>query len=49
LGASPKNGISLEGIIIFLEKISAKTPYPELLRSIPGTGIDVEDFGLHAS
>jgi hypothetical protein len=35
LGASPKNGISLEGIIIFLEKISAKTPNPELLRSIP--------------
>jgi hypothetical protein len=34
-GASPKNGISLEGIIIFLEKISAKTPNPELLRSIP--------------
>jgi hypothetical protein len=36
LGASPKNGISLEGIIIFLKKISAKTPNPELLRSIPG-------------
>jgi hypothetical protein len=35
LGASPKNRISLEGIIIFLEKISAKTPNPELLRSIP--------------
>jgi hypothetical protein len=35
LGASPKNGISLEGIIIFLEKILAKTPNPELLRSIP--------------
>jgi hypothetical protein len=35
LGASPKKGISLEGIIIFLEKISAKTPNPELLRSIP--------------
>jgi hypothetical protein len=31
LGAWPKNGISLEGIIIFLEKISAKTPNPELL------------------
>jgi hypothetical protein len=31
-GASPKNGISLEGIIIFLEKISAKTPNPDLLR-----------------
>jgi hypothetical protein len=35
LGASPKNGISLEGIIMFLEKILAKTPNPELLRSIP--------------
>jgi hypothetical protein len=34
-GASPKNGISLEGIIIFLEKILAKTPHPKLLRSIP--------------
>jgi uncharacterized protein YvpB len=34
LGASPKNGISLEGIIIFLEKISAKTPNPELLREV---------------
>jgi hypothetical protein len=34
-GASPNNGISVEGIIIFLEKISAKTPNPELLRSIP--------------
>jgi hypothetical protein len=31
-----KNGISLEGIIIFLEKILAKTPNPELLQSIPG-------------
>jgi hypothetical protein len=30
-GASPKNGISLEGIIIFLEKILAKTPNPKLL------------------
>jgi hypothetical protein len=29
-GASPKNGISLEGISIFLEKILAKTPNPEL-------------------
>jgi hypothetical protein len=28
LGASPKNGISLEGITIFLEKILAKTPNP---------------------
>jgi hypothetical protein len=28
-----KNGISFEGITIFLEKISAKTPNPELLRS----------------
>jgi hypothetical protein len=27
-GALPKNGISLEGIIIFLEKILAKTPNP---------------------
>jgi hypothetical protein len=35
-GALPKNGISLEGIIIFLEKISAKTPNPELLQSISG-------------
>jgi hypothetical protein len=35
LGASPKNGISLEGIILFLEKILAKTPNPELLQSIP--------------
>jgi hypothetical protein len=34
-GALPKNGISLEGIIIFLEKILAKTPNPELLQSIP--------------
>jgi hypothetical protein len=31
----PKNGISLEGIIIFLEKILAKTPNPKLLWSIP--------------
>jgi hypothetical protein len=30
-GASPKSGISLEGIRIFLEKILAKTPNPELL------------------
>jgi hypothetical protein len=37
LEASPKNGISLEGIIIFLEKILAKTPNPELLRSIPAS------------
>jgi hypothetical protein len=36
LRASPKNGISFEGITIFLEKISAKTRNPELLRSIPG-------------
>ncbi len=34
-GALPKNGISLEEIIIFLEKISAKTPNPKLLWSIP--------------
>ncbi len=31
-GASRKNGISFEGITIFLEKISAKTPNPELLK-----------------
>jgi hypothetical protein len=42
LGASQKNGISLEGIIIFLEKILAKTPNPELLRSIPVGGENTE-------
>jgi hypothetical protein len=35
LGALPKTEISLEVIIIFLEIILAKTPNPELLRSIP--------------
>jgi hypothetical protein len=35
LGASPKNGISFEGITIFLEKLLAKTPNPKLLQSIP--------------
>jgi hypothetical protein len=34
-GALPKNGIFLEGIIIFLEKILAKTQNPKLLGSIP--------------
>jgi hypothetical protein len=35
LGVLPKNGISFEGITIFLEKILAKTPNPEVLQSIP--------------
>jgi hypothetical protein len=35
-GASPKDGISREGITIFLEKILAKTPNPKLLQSVPG-------------
>jgi hypothetical protein len=32
-----KWSLSFEGIIIFLEKISAKTSNPKLLQSIPGT------------
>jgi hypothetical protein len=32
LGALPKNGISLEGITIFLEKILAKTPNPNFCK-----------------
>jgi hypothetical protein len=35
--ALPKNGISLEGIVIFLKKILAKTSNPDLLQSIPVT------------
>jgi hypothetical protein len=48
----PKNGISFEGITIFLEKISAKTPNPKLFRSIPGSrrlmrdGTKIYAFGL---
>jgi hypothetical protein len=45
LGALAKNGISLEGIIIFLEKILAKTPNPELLRSIQGRNTS-QKFGI---
>jgi hypothetical protein len=33
----PGSPISFEGITIFLEKILAKIPNPELLRSIPAT------------
>jgi hypothetical protein len=50
LGSLAKNGISLEGITIFLEKISAKTPNPELLRSIPGEKLSGKNryFPAHA-
>jgi hypothetical protein len=34
-GALPKNGISLEGITIFLEKILAKTPKSQTFAKYP--------------
>jgi hypothetical protein len=34
LGSLAKNGISLEGITIFLEKILAKTPNPDFCEQV---------------